>query len=366
MSQRSQVQAMLRRVREAGTAAAHAVSAGTSFGHLIDPAIPARPRPSAIPDIQTVWKGQRVRAVWNRVYLRPLREGLGEFALLVLKWTLGRAWFLRECEKAPGSRHQIVAWYYHYYEWQRVNMKPENAVPGGGWSAKPDGHVRALLCLSEDVFDLQSVNRLPRNLLCRLKDPQAFQGARYEIAVAGMFARLDYEIDWLGHGSQRHCEFIAIHRASGVRIAVEAKSRHRRGVLGYPGVYDRDASLKADIGRQLEEAMSQAPDGMPFVIFIDLNAPPTPGLPLPEKPWFAQFRELVSRGGEPSPARPDPYNAVFLTNYAYHHMGSQDATGAREHLCCVSTHPRNKLPGPRYLTDLEREVATYGRARPTH
>jgi len=333
----------------------------TSFSHLID-FESRRPVHSAIPVIQTEHRGKRMRAVWNRLYERPRNESLGEFSLLVLKWTLGRTWFLGECAKEAGERHQIVQWFYHYFEWQNANKRPENAV-AGGWSARPDGDVRALLCLSEDVLDLQSVNRLPRALLKRLKNQQGFQGARYEIAVAAIFARLGYEIEWLEGKGEKHCEFIATHRPTEIRIAVEAKSRHRKGVLGQPGEHNVQASLKADVGRQLREAIGQAPGDLPFMIFIDLNAPPTSASSAWDAPWSREFLELVSRGGPPTPERPDPYNAIFLTNYAYHHLRGEDATGGREFLICVSSHPKNRLPDPRYLTELKREVETYGRPR---
>ena len=62
----------------------------------------------------------------------------------------------------------------------------------------------------------------------RLGKREQFQGARYEIAVAAIFVRAGYKIEWLTDASRRLPEFIARRDGSDVEIAVEAKSRPRR------------------------------------------------------------------------------------------------------------------------------------------
>jgi hypothetical protein len=70
-----------------------------------------------------------------------------------------------------------------------------------------------------------------------LKDINQFQGARYEIYVTASFVRAGFEVE-LENETERttsHCEFTATHR-TGAKYSVEAKSRHRQGILGREGV----------------------------------------------------------------------------------------------------------------------------------
>ena len=73
---------------------------------------------------------------------------------------------------------------------------------------------------------------LPDSLIKRLKDFHKFQGARYEILVAAVFTRAGFDIEWIDDtkASGKHPEFIATHKRTGRKIAVEAKSRRRPGI----------------------------------------------------------------------------------------------------------------------------------------
>jgi hypothetical protein len=58
----------------------------------------------------------------------------------------------------------------------------------------------------------------------RLRSYEAFQGARYEIAVAATFVRCGFDIEWVEEKAKKHCEFNATHKGTGENIAVETKS----------------------------------------------------------------------------------------------------------------------------------------------
>jgi hypothetical protein len=65
----------------------------------------------------------------------------------------------------------------------------------------------------------------------RIRLPDQFQGARYELSIAAVFSRAGYEVEWLTARDRKLPEFIATHQTAKTEIAVEAKSRHRPGVL---------------------------------------------------------------------------------------------------------------------------------------
>jgi hypothetical protein len=67
--------------------------------------------------------------------------------------------------------------------------------------------------------------------------------------------------------SCKHPEFTATHLQSGVVVDVEAKSRHRSGVLGYHGTEQSLAEITLGIHRKLNEAVEKAGD-RPLIVFF--------------------------------------------------------------------------------------------------
>lgn len=323
---------------------------------LLDPRPLVGPHPTGRPPLETLWQRKRVRAVGNTLYLRPPSETFHDFLPNLLRIQLGKDWYNSELAKPPHERHQILRWFFRFQEWQEREMKPENKVPGG-WSAPPSGDVQALMALAFDVYVLLHTQQLSSETFRRLKKWDAFQGARYEIAVAAIFARLGCRLDYLPAATAgRHVEFIAAH-PSGTRIAVEAKSRHRPGVLHQPGTANLDV-LRADVHDLLKRALDQTPDDIPSVIFIDLNLPPSPGRPAPEKPWFQDLTSVMDRLDGASGGRPDRFSAVFFTNFAYHYDGPNRAGGI-EYVSVFSQKARHPVPAE-ILAAIHQAVHTYG------
>ena len=79
-------------------------------------------------------------------------------------------------------------------------------------------------------------------LLHRLSHPDQFQGARLELMLIGASARGQFALEFEDEteGSKRHAEFSMTIDA--VKYSIEAKSRHRAGYLGRPGVMDNGMS----------------------------------------------------------------------------------------------------------------------------
>src|SRR5207244_2036670 len=139
---------------------------------------------------------------------------------------------------------------------------------------------------------------LPRQLLKRLRSMDQFQGARYEIGIAAIFARLGFSIEFLDERTapdQKHCEFNLRDSRDELVVAVEVKSRHRPGVLHERGVVDENKVGRGDVARLIREAKSQSPGDKPFLVFIDLNAPLSGDSGKVQEGWYRDVQEILRR-----------------------------------------------------------------------
>lgn len=215
----------------------------------------------------------RFRIVWNELWHSPQEQTFHQFLdSLVLK-TLGQNWFEQQKMLPVKNQNAIVRW--------RTAMTSLLNKPGDADDAVSTGHtltgpVKAYLCFGYDLYWLQLVRRLPASLIERLKDFQAFQGARYEVMIAAVFARAGLEIEWIDDTkiARKHPEFIATHKKTKEKVGVETKSRMRPGAMNYIGTVTPETHLKGDVFELYEKAVKQAPaGGLPFLIFIDPNVP---------------------------------------------------------------------------------------------
>ncbi len=146
-----------------------------------------------------------------------------------------------------------------------------------------NANVTAAVILANDLDAMENDQLLQDRLVKRLRHPHQFQGALFETSVSATMTRAGFALTLEDEGdpATKHPEFIATHRKAATRIAVEAKSIHRRGVLGstqgapVPTLNTVDSrKVATSVRRQVVEAMRQAPSGMPLYVFVDLNLPP--------------------------------------------------------------------------------------------
>jgi len=229
------------------------------------------------PRIDTIWKNRRVRAVGSRICFRPPEEPFHQFLVEgLLSEALGEAWLREQLALPPSERHPVAQWIGHMAElmadWPPPGARQESEAI---WSFLPDGVVQCLVVLAWDLYSLQHTNGIPESVMNRLRHPDQFQGARYEIAIGAIFARLGFTLEWAEPTGAPIPEFTAVNQRTGERIAVEAKSRHRPGALGHPGEPpDELAALRAGVEQPIRRALPKAPGDKPFVVFVDLNLPP--------------------------------------------------------------------------------------------
>jgi hypothetical protein len=215
------------------------------------------------------------------------------------------------------------------------------------------GAMRALHVLADDLYQLAHALEPPGQILARLRDLRQFQGARYEILTASLFARCGFEIEFIEDSSKRNPEFIV--EKDGERIAVEAKSRHRAGALNERGAFREDAP--AEIRRLYESAAGQNPGELPFLIFIDVNLPLTPEVPPLEKPWIKEaMRMFEHRNAE---GLPNYDTALILTNFGWH-FSHEEGSPSGENMWARAKAPR--FPVRRETLNLiARGISEYGK-----
>ena len=142
-------------------------------------------------------------------------------------------------------------------------------------------------------------------------------------------------------------------------MTVEAKSRHRPGVINQPGHIEEEKLLRGDVWRLLNDALDKNPDNGPFFIFIDLNSPLTPNIEMQEKQWFKDLSQIITGFEDSSPQKPDPYNAVFFTNFSFYYQTEKEADPA-EHLILFTRCPKYVLPDGHLLNMLQSSLSYYG------
>ena len=268
--------------------------------------------------------------IGSRVYTgRPQRETFHEFILDVLRQTLGEPWRVAQAALPESAQHFIFKCFEHLSRFLKEHGDAEQLAREGMSSADPNGWVQYLISLAWDVATLIHAGEPPDELIDRLRDRDNFQGARYELAIAAIFARLDCSIEWLDPDPAlrkvKHVEFEASHRPTGQRFAVEAKSRHRAGVLNQPGTADSDDPVRADaraVRRLFVNAIEKAPADKPFFVFIDINAPRGA-----EADWQADVQRWMNRLPAPTEDAPDLFNAAYITNFSPHYDAEDVSTG---------------------------------------
>nr|MBP6869074.1 hypothetical protein [Candidatus Paceibacterota bacterium] len=289
-------------------------------------------------------------------------ETFHTFMINILKAELGQDWLSTQSALPQADRHFIALCLEKLGEWIQRNQDTAERVSDTVWGAKPDGYSKSLLLLAFDVCSLIHKQKLPKTLLDRLKTKEHYQGARYEIAIAAIFARLDCDIQFTDETSKsKRCEFVATHRETGSSLAVEAKSKRRQGVLHEVGLLPTLEKLLSArvIRRMFTEALEQNPKDTPFAVFIDVNAPLTPSVSMDSKPWVIDAKALVNKKLKDLSPAEYPLSAAFFTNFSYHYQTESEAEQG-EACGIVIPHPKFPPPSPEFFGYLQGALTHYG------
>ncbi len=181
---------------------------------------------------------------------------------------LGIDWCKAEAAKPETVRHPIITWRAQ----SAAFMNAQPAQPDGSRVALPCGAPAAYNCFAYDLYVVDDNGGLDSELLQRLKNRELFQGARHELFAEATCYRAGFTVEHENEkdGSTRHAEFTARHVATGQLLSVEAKSRHRQGVLAVQGTPEKKPRLL--LMPLINDAVAKNPKH-PLVIFVDTNLP---------------------------------------------------------------------------------------------
>lgn len=223
-----------------------------------------------------------------------------------LKNQFGEKWWRTEWAKPLAECHPLVqAERALKAVLQRAPQKPGELVMVTGDGAAAE---YALVCY--DLYLARHHELFSRRILNRLRDTNQYHGARVELAAASAFLRAGFKLEMEDEkdGSRKHPEFVAVDPSSGFRIDVEAKRRHRR---------DGDSSERLGVEPLIRDAVEKVRD-QPFALFLELNAPPREGRPLP-LPWLEEINAaLDAHARRPEPSSPngkvDVFSLIIISN----------------------------------------------------
>ena len=297
------------------------------------------------PTIALDHQGYKLVAVGNTIHYSKSWKTFHDFLVNYMA-VLGTEWGNAELKKPFPERHPVAQWYHHVCELQRQTIKERGKV----YSALATGPVMAYMALAYDLYTLQHHALLQQKLIERLKIKKQFQGARYETYVAAAFVRAGFGVVLEDESDLEtsHCEFTATHQRSGLQYAVEAKSRHRPGLLGQPGEPQPLDQIQADVYRLLQKALLKRAEH-DRVIFIDVNIPPQ-GAIIFETEWFKEVATQVKRLEDSQiPDKPWPCAFIFFTNHPYHYVRTEDPEPGRSTIFTVINMSDFKQPDPEIM-----------------
>lgn len=305
------------------------------------------------PVIHADFHGHKFVAVGSELHYSKDWRTFPDFLMHYSKVILGSDWGNAEIAKPFEERHEIMRWYDLMCRFQQEQDKG----PDGLYGMIPNGAMRAYLLLAYDLYTLRHHGALQGSILRRLKHPDQFQGARHELFATATCIRAGYDIEFEDDtdSSRKHTEFIAAHRTTTQEIAVEAKSRHRSGILGRRG--PRLADVQARIDRLLRDALGK-PVSHPYVIFIDVNLPPTPE-PVIEKAWFREIVESVDRVAKRQGER-DCFNLIVFTNHPDHYMRDNIPPSSGSVVSVFGRNPRIPVARPEAIACIDSAARQYG------
>lgn len=246
----------------------------------------------------------------------------------------GKKWFETERAKPLGKRHPVMELRYKTSSY----IKKLDKTSEGIYIPQMTGPMAGYFGFAYDLWAVNDTARLDERVVERLRVYDQFQGARHELFAEATCIRAGFDIERENEsdGSARHAEFTATHRFTKQKISVEAKSRHRPGVLGQPGTRQGEDEYKMPLGHLLNDAVAKrAPN--PLVVFLDLNLP-----------WKSAARRLSMQEPHPFIHRTmdrmrkrnggkDPIRLLVVTNHPEHHSEDEEIASPPQLLSMITS-----------------------------
>ena len=306
--------------------------------------------------IQAEASGMRFVAIGDAILNSNKWNTFIDFLMSYLFYVFGEEWLKAEKVKKRSEQHPVMQWKYSISQFQNQQEKNKDEL----YCSIPSGPFQAFITLAYDLYLLKHHMRLQDSIVQRLKIVDQFQGARYELFSASTMIRAGFDIhhEEKFEKGKKIVEFIAVHKESGEKVAIEAKSRHRPGVLGHAGTKETSNTIRVRVGQLINSAITKKPN-LPFFIFIDLNLPPKK-MTVFDDP---KLRELIKtlNTAPKSPEGRDYFNMILYTNFPYHY-GDELKVYPDNHLSvAISQKPLYPLRDNRFIQEIQIAVKKYGR-----
>ena len=265
-----------------------------------------------VPQLIEVW-GTVVTLVGGSLYKQTFPDyntffhAVHDYALLFF----GESYLIKQETLELEKRHPALQWMYAFIESSSKGTIQTGA--GAAW-----------IRFAYDIFTISDNATLEEKLKERLLKYKRFQGARHELWTAALFITAGFEIEFEDESdsSQTHPEFFATDKESGIRIAVEAKSRQRRGVKGFKQGSDKPLGEEVSIRKIISKAYKKEL-GEPLCVIVDTNLPPQS-----EKwdlnYWLDEINQTLAKLAVNGCEDPCPANLLLFHNDPSHYMVNEE------------------------------------------
>ncbi|MBM2820262.1 MAG: motif family protein [Candidatus Berkelbacteria bacterium] len=248
-----------------------------------------------------------------------------DFLLDYIKTVLGSEWGNSELAKPETERHQMIKWFTDSSRYRQKQPQDGDGIH----RAIPNGSLSAYMALAYDLYILKHHATIQKDIVRRLKIPDQFQGARYELFATATCIRAGFNIAFEDERdrTKKHPEFVATHKETGQQISVEAKSKK--------------SSIKIRGAGQLINKALEKETQHPMVIFLDLNLPYNVAkkeLETPPPNRVSKILDQVIKGDK----NEDRYAMIIFTNQPYQYAKDDQLMFPKHVLSIISQN--TKIP----------------------
>ncbi len=290
------------------------------------------------PIIHTNHKEYRFVAVGSTVFHSDKWRTFPDFLFEFVWQIFGADWYEIENKKRLEDQNEIVKWFNKSLEFSSTQeLNGEGLI-----IANPNGSTSAYLLFAYDLFTVLHNNFNVQQLIVRLKDKIQFQGARYELFCLAACIRGGFDIilEDEKNNTTKHVEFKITDKENNLTFSVEAKSKHRSGLLGQPGERIPDEELKVGKITQLVNNAISKDSNNPLIIFLEFNLPPEyADFVIGGKSWKKVF-QIFEKIKKTSDGK-DLFNLVVMTNHPHHYGDDNSPDPDRIYSLVYSTNPKN-------------------------
>jgi len=270
--------------------------------------------------IHATHQNKKFMAVGSTLYFSEKWKTFPDFLFEFVWRIFGKEWYDNECTKNINEQNEIVKWFNKSLEFS------QNQIPNkdGLIIANPNGCTAAYLLFSYDLYTVLNKNINIDALIHRLRNRIQFQGARYELFCLAACIRGGFNIVLENEKEidKKHVEFKITDPETNITYSIEAKSKHRSGILGQPGHTIPEEKIRVGKMTQLINNAVLKDEKHPLIIFLEFNLPPHyADFIIGGESWEKLLK--IFDNINKTPEGKDYFNLIVLTNHP-HHYGNDD------------------------------------------